>query len=94
MDLQWLLDYLIREGAGYAEVRSQRNSGMEVAKIDCEGYESFIYEKDWGRHIRGRPTIIEAHNWRIVEGLSMYGFSVIEGSVYNRMLGVCYMKNF
>ncbi|MEJ5292889.1 MAG: TldD/PmbA family protein [Candidatus Methanosuratincola sp.] len=30
MDLQWLLDYLIREGAGYAEVRSQRNSGMEV----------------------------------------------------------------
>ncbi|MDI9609167.1 MAG: TldD/PmbA family protein [Candidatus Verstraetearchaeota archaeon] len=30
MDLQWLLDYLLREGAGYAEVRSQRNVGMEV----------------------------------------------------------------
>ncbi len=30
MDLQWLLDCLLREGAGYAEVRSQRKVGMEI----------------------------------------------------------------
>lgn len=30
MDLKWLLDYLLREGAEYAEVRSHRNIGMEV----------------------------------------------------------------
>ncbi|MDH7556435.1 MAG: TldD/PmbA family protein [Candidatus Methanosuratincola sp.] len=30
MDIDWLLDYLISEGAGYAEVRSHRNVAMEV----------------------------------------------------------------
>ncbi len=30
IDLQWLLDYIVKEGAEYGEVRSQRNVGMEL----------------------------------------------------------------